>query len=553
MENELVNVVIIDPDGCKSGMLSEDVAMTLIAVASEDPANWDEMVAFWPRYVTRVVPEFAANLPIETVDREVVLDRMRCTDDWIVLDLVQKRFLSGKEFPVVTRDACFTMHTEENGDQKDPLSIHLPPWWELGEQVDPSEIMESRKSPINIPSVDRECLFGQPLIRDLAERILTMAVTEAGQKAIESLGLENPAEHRGCYPMTIKVHRDWLMTPREDMGGRYPRQMLHGAADWIDQLVWAQRLRFEQGGSAPFVALPLSSPGYTHGPVGREEMAVYFDYCRELIGEGWLWCKNHLAELPAVAETDPLVAHLNEVKTAWLAEPFEGDSPPAFIIECSRRRVPRGAGVEIVGMDQRQTEEHVGDCDCPICNMVADGGLGIGFTGIDGHHLELDDEFAFSMCETRKEWEAKQLEFAEFSAKFNEREAEQKLSPNSGDPETDEFDSAWSNSLANLTNESIPGDASGHLKLAFLLADVVTELNENDAPDKWAKQLNADFSAYRKSDRVNLSDSTQTLSATLELIAEQVPVLVPRVADFQSQLAERLREPAGGSEEGTSG
>ncbi len=34
-----------------------------------------------------------------------------------------------------------------------------------------------------------------------------------------------------------------------------------------------------------------------------------------------------------------------------------------------------------------------------------DGMFGVGFTSIDGHHLELDDEFAFSKCETREEWE----------------------------------------------------------------------------------------------------------------------------------------------------
>ena len=62
----------------------------------------------------------------------------------------------------------------------------------------------------------------------------------------------------------------------------------------------------------------------------------------------------------------------------------------------------RGAGVEIVGMDEQQSEQHAIDCDCPICNMMADGMFGVGFNSIDGHHLELDDEFAFSMHETRE-------------------------------------------------------------------------------------------------------------------------------------------------------
>jgi hypothetical protein len=36
------------------------------------------------------------------------------------------------------------------------------------------------------------------------------------------------------YPFTIAVHRDWLMTPRDDLGGKFPRQMLHGGHHWVE-------------------------------------------------------------------------------------------------------------------------------------------------------------------------------------------------------------------------------------------------------------------------------------------------------------------------------
>ena len=64
-------------------------------------------------------------------------------------------------------------------------------------------------------------------------------------------------------------------------------------------------------------------------------------------------------------------------------------------------RVPRGAGVAIAGMTERESETHEIDCDCPICNMMADGTFGPAFAGIDSHHLELDDEFAFFRCTRR--------------------------------------------------------------------------------------------------------------------------------------------------------
>ncbi len=42
-------------------------------------------------------------------------------------------------------------------------------------------------------------------------------------------------------------YRDWLMTPRDDLGGRMPRELLHGATEWSDRVIWGQHLRFQDG------------------------------------------------------------------------------------------------------------------------------------------------------------------------------------------------------------------------------------------------------------------------------------------------------------------
>ena len=69
MNRDSVCVVILDQEGCRlSTSMDEDIATTLIGVASEDPVDWSEMIAYWPRYNTRVAPEFASSLPIEIVD-----------------------------------------------------------------------------------------------------------------------------------------------------------------------------------------------------------------------------------------------------------------------------------------------------------------------------------------------------------------------------------------------------------------------------------------------------------------------------------------------------
>ena len=58
-ETQTVIVAVIEQDGCRLDMsCDEDSAVTLMAVVSEDPANWADIVAYWPRYRTPQVPEF---------------------------------------------------------------------------------------------------------------------------------------------------------------------------------------------------------------------------------------------------------------------------------------------------------------------------------------------------------------------------------------------------------------------------------------------------------------------------------------------------------------
>jgi hypothetical protein len=544
MSQDSVCAVILDHEACQMAVTNEDIALTLIAVASEDPADWAEMIAYWPRYTTRVVPEFASNLPFEIVDHQQIIHAVSETESWIVLDLVQKRFLSGRAFPPITRDACFAMHTDEKGQQHDPLSIHFAPWWELHEQVDPNEIDRPRQSPIEVPFVDRDFLFGAPLIHNLAERILQIAKTETGWATIMA------GERKDLYPLTIEVHRAWLMTPHEELGGQIPRQMLHGGQSWLEKVIWGHRLRFELG-RGKLIAAPKHVRNYARGPMGLEEMAIYFDLCRELIGAAWSWCKENLDALAegfineeaidTAKPLDSLIRFLTDVKNEWMNRPLEGGSPPAFIIECSRRRVPRGAGVEIVGMDERESAQHLIDCDCPICQMMADGMFGTGFTAIDGHHLELDDEFAFSTCETLEEWEEKQREFAELSVKFDRDREERRITAEQHDDDDDEFASAWSSPVS---EGPLPGDASGNLKLAFLLAEIISVLQcGSKANAKLIKQLNHDFSSYRTCDHQDRITMAKALSATLERVADLHPELVSRTSDFQSRIEEQLRSP----------
>jgi hypothetical protein len=326
------------------------------------------------------------------------------------------------------------------------------------------------------------------------------------------------------------------MTPREDLGGKFPRQMLHGGLHWIDRLVWAQQIRFQDGGE--LIPIPTDVTGYDDAPMGRDEIVMYFDLCRELIDAGWKWClDNQIGSQGSTVDRDgkqPLVTHLSDVKQQWLASPFEDGAPPRFIIECNRRRVPHGPGVPIVGMEDREPEEHTLDCDCPICNMMAEGAFGPCFEFIDGHHLELDDEFAFSLQENYEEWKGQQAEFAAMSASIDQRIAERK------EPEMDDLAPVWS---GQLHDGPLPGDFNGHLKLAFMVAEMVGILQTNGADSRVIKQLNDKFTKFRRSERKSLSMAGRELNEYLEKLAGFHPKLISRAADLQSRIVEFIRHP----------
>ncbi len=180
------------------------------------------------------------------------------------------------------------------------------------------------------------------------------------------------------------------------------------------------------------------------------------------------------------------------------------------------------------------------DDDCPICRMEAEGGFGLMFCGFDGHHLALDDEFAFSLCAPREEWEQEQEEYRQFSeamkAKDREREAV-------GD---DPFTSVWTSSYVDeeLLREAGAMSPGAVMALAMRVAELISNLKTADGSRNLLESLNNAFDAYRAADgdAALSAAATAQLVDVLEQIAAAQPHLTAKAADLQSQLAERQRQ-----------
>src|SRR5438105_12537948 len=118
------------------------------------------------------------------------------------------------------------------------------------------------------------------------------------------------------------------------------------------------------------------------------EVVFYFDLVRALLDRAWELARQNVRTTPPA-----MVEQLAEFRDRWLSEPNEETSmsmTPAEMIDLERRRMP-------IASDG----SHL-DSDCPICQAEAEGAFGSGpsFLCFDGHHLELEDQFAFSLTES---------------------------------------------------------------------------------------------------------------------------------------------------------
>ncbi|MCY3004797.1 MAG: hypothetical protein NTV29_02345 [Planctomycetota bacterium] len=530
-ENQDITLAVLDSaSSWIAESLDEDTVLTIIALISEDPTNWQEALSVWPRYRSSAVCESTGDLPMEQTDRASVLETIRTAESWVVIDFENKRLSTGGQFEAIDRDSEFLLDQADDSDFTGELYIHLPPWWDLQSGARFESLHEVRQTPIQRPMVDREILYGQAFLTFVASRALEVFHSDEWTKCAAGTA------QRDRYALTVATHKDWLMTPRVDLGGRIPRQMLHGAIHWANEVTEGQRNRYESGG--PMIAAPDDWQGYPTAPMGSQEMCTYFDFCRELIDAGWEWLESKQGTQAAnrgESAVTELVEFLDQIKENWLNNPHEGGPSPNFVIECDRRRVPIGDGVQIEGIDAVATTSHQGDCDCPICALMADGMFGTSFSSIDGHHLELDDEFAFSMNESQEEWEEEQGSYQAYEATFKAQESDRKEAA-----QDDGITSAWTTIR---DPRPIPGDPSGHLKMAFMVAEIVSVLEDRGNRQTEIKDLNKAFAVYRRAKPPEAKKAKKKFKRILERLAKSHPELVSRSADLQSHLDEAHRRP----------
>ena len=228
------------------------------------------------------------------------------------------------------------------------------------------------------------------------------------------------------------IHARWLLTPREDLRGKSPRDVLLAQQDQIDFDLHTRSLQWSLQNEGP-PCLDVNSFAYRCAGFGTHEYVVYYDLIRHLIG-GLLNLLPSATIRADVQDVDQLISTLEQMKIDWLENPQAdlGGRIPAIIIDNERKRLPQAL----------RPRDMIVDDDCPVCQMFGDEtsplGMGVGFWHLDGSHM--DDEFAFSHYKTRQEWENENRRREEFDREFNRKWEERQQRIARGEPiEPDPF------------------------------------------------------------------------------------------------------------------
>jgi hypothetical protein len=373
------------------------------AVLSAEPETWDDWDAALRRYLPdhqllredNIIPELSPSLfntpwcLIDGTGRTAVLGggfephengRYRREDD------------DEDEQAVLPEGNSETSATTNRDSQI--AWVAIPGDWLITEATDGWEqvLMHREAVALQTPRIEsRAVLYGESLHRFLAERVM----------AAEGVASWNSEEE---YRATRKIHVDWLMTPREDLLGKIPRDFLHESREAIQSDLENRAHQWSLQGFPP-QGLPDESAAYRYGGWGTAEVVLYFEMIRALLEEAWnlrRWMITQQRPSPEAcpsAETPPrsveeLTEALADFAQKWLATPgdedFSGLSPQAMM-DSERRRMP------IAGSSYFDHEGLPSERDLR-------GRFGPSFLWFDGHHLELEDEFAFSLISCPEEW-----------------------------------------------------------------------------------------------------------------------------------------------------
>lgn len=387
----LVDVLLCDQNRSLRGQVSPAFARAIVASLSANPTTLVELDLALSRFAKRsgersLLEDFQ---PLEA-DSSARLSESNqggplVPSSGLLIDL-PARVVVGQGLGFQVEAAGKVVYVEDNPDREVVTRFRIGPTWTVlpsgfeAAQIEAAGgtaaawlrlVAQQRKVRASLLRVDDQAVLYDRVIEFLAEALL-------GNRFREN---DDPIRD---------IHAEWLLTPRADLFGACPRDLLIGRLDEVDEEIAAREWEWSVLKECP-PPLPADSEAYREAGHGTKEYAIYYEMIRYLLAEAWALIDGRDRFTPAT-----LVEQLRAWRDEWLDRP-EYDGIPnctaRWVIEQERRRVPW------------LVEEHdqMHDPDCPICRWSKQQGTP-SFHQIAVCHEE--EGFAFSFFDSQKQWDA---------------------------------------------------------------------------------------------------------------------------------------------------
>jgi hypothetical protein len=438
-----VKLNLVDAERVLHGTIHGSIADACVAALSAEPETIAELEAALARYIkprdtNGYFTLFSSthcptNSSVSSAESEPIHDFRAAldTEPWdagiVVIDLAARIVACDSTYSQPGPEGELFYH-DGQALTDIPILYRVPDDWLFVNSVDAYQWSRERRIRERAakPAYDvRPILFGRPLLQFIVNAYLSQPVETSTASSPAELATDDDERRQEKLAKEIStIHARWLLTERDDLRGQSPRDVLLAHQDFIDFDLHTRSLQWSLQNEGP-PCLANDSFAYRFAALGTHEWVLYYDLVRHLLYSLFEIKPRESLDGDRAYEIDQLVATLDPIKDEWLEGPqadLDGRIP-AILIDNERKRLPQAL----------RPRDMIIDDDCPMCQMFGDEtsplGMGVGFWHLDGSNME--DDFAFSSCKTRQEWEIENRRLEEFNREFDRRceERRQGFSP----------------------------------------------------------------------------------------------------------------------------
>ncbi|HEY6805294.1 MAG TPA: hypothetical protein VI306_17085 [Pyrinomonadaceae bacterium] len=311
----------------------------------------------------------------------------------LIIDLAARVVVCNSTYSSPGPQGSVEIHDRQQ-ETEIPVFYRLPDDWLFLSEVECYAWARAEQLARRSPPLDaRAILYGRPLLEFLATNL---------RYGTACCGDDSEAvSHAGA------IHAQWLLTPRADLHGLSPREVMLAKLEFIDQDLQFRAFQWSMQLEGP-PCLPKDSHAYRYAGFGIHEWVIYYYLVRHLLENANPKACN------ADFDFEALVEQLDKLKNQWLnssSNDFD-NRIPAVIIDNERKRLPEAMGGRSMVIDE----------DCPLCKMMGDeceAGREVCFWHLDCCNME--NHFAFSTFLTEQEYLDDQKDLQELSRRVDQQ------------------------------------------------------------------------------------------------------------------------------------